>query len=143
METLQITKKVARRWASAGSVIALAGAVALVPSYQARKKAGGQEKNVTAANAADQSTSLSDQTELAVTVYNSNLALVRDVRQLTLPSGESLAPKFMDIAASVNPATVHFRSLTEPAKAERPRAELRVRSARAEQAAAEISSAAK
>lgn len=115
METLQITKKLTRRWVSAGAVIALAGAVALVPSYQARRKAGGQEKNVIAANAADQSTSLNDQTELAVTVYNSNIALVRDVRQLQLPSG-AFRLKFMDIAATVNPATVHFRSLTEPEK---------------------------
>ncbi len=60
-------------------------------------------------------TTLKDQTDLALTVYNSNLSLVRDVRQLTLPSGESLL-RFMDIAASINPATVHFRSLTEPAK---------------------------
>jgi hypothetical protein len=63
----------------------------------------------------DQSTSLNDQTDLAVTVYNSNIALVRDVRQLTLPTGY-FRLKFMDIAATVNPATVHFRSLTEPAK---------------------------
>jgi hypothetical protein len=60
-------------------------------------------------------TTLADQTDLALTVYNSNLSLVRDVRQLTLPSGDSLL-RFMDIAASINPATVHFRSLTEPAK---------------------------
>ncbi len=60
-------------------------------------------------------TTLADQTDLALTVYNSNLSLVRDVRQLTLPAGESLL-RFMDIAASINPATVHFRSLTEPAK---------------------------
>src|SRR5580704_12634752 len=60
-------------------------------------------------------TTLADQSDLALTVYNSNLSLVRDVRQLTLPSGESLL-RFMDIAASINPATVHFRSLTEPAK---------------------------
>ena len=58
-------------------------------------------------------TTLADQTDLALTVYNSNLSLVRDVRQLNLPPGESLL-KFMDIAASINPATVHFRSLTEP-----------------------------
>jgi hypothetical protein len=63
----------------------------------------------------DQSTSLNDQTDLAVTIYNSNIALVRDVRQLTLPAGY-FRLKFMDIAATVNPATVHFRSLTEPAK---------------------------
>ena len=82
-------------------------------------------------------TTLADQTDLALTVYNSNLSLVRDVRQLNLPSGESLL-RFMDIAASINPATVHFRSLTEPAKLNVLGAELRVRSARPEQAAAEI-----
>src|SRR5712672_2953028 len=63
----------------------------------------------------DQATSLNDQTDLAITVYNSNIALVRDVRQLTLPAGD-FRLKFMDIAATVNPATVHFRSLTEPEK---------------------------
>jgi hypothetical protein len=60
-------------------------------------------------------TTLADQSDLALTVYNSNLSLVRDVRQLNLPAGESHL-RFMDIAASINPATVHFRSLTEPAK---------------------------
>src|ERR1700722_312972 len=60
-------------------------------------------------------TTLTDQTDLALTVYNSNLSLVRDVRQLTLPASESVL-RFMDIAASINPATVHFRSLSEPAK---------------------------
>lgn len=59
-------------------------------------------------------TTLEDQVDLAVTVYNSNIALVRDVRQLALPSG-IFDLRFMDIAATVNPATVHFRSLTEPA----------------------------
>ncbi|MBZ5661483.1 MAG: DUF4139 domain-containing protein [Acidobacteriia bacterium] len=70
-----------------------------------------------AAQAADGTitTTLADQTDLALTVYNSNLSLVRDVRQLTLPAGESRL-RFMDIAASINPATVHFRSMTEPAK---------------------------
>ncbi len=52
---------------------------------------------------------------LAITVYNSNLALVRDVRQLNLTPGESRL-RFMDIAASINPAAVHFRSMTESTK---------------------------
>ncbi len=55
-----------------------------------------------------------DQTDLSVTVYNSDLSLVRDVRDLALPGG-TFQLKFMDIAASVNPATVHFRSLNDPA----------------------------
>ncbi len=60
-------------------------------------------------------TTLTDQSDLALTVYNSSLALVRDVRQLNLASGESRL-RFMDIAASINPAAVHFRSMTEPSK---------------------------
>ena len=60
-------------------------------------------------------TSMSDQTDLAVTVYNSNVALVRDTRNVSLPSGD-FQLRFMDIAASVNPATVHIRSLDDPAK---------------------------
>ena len=67
------------------------------------------------APSADATTTLDDQTELAITVYNSDLALVRDVRSLQLAQGTGKL-RFMDIAATVNPATVHFRSLTEPAK---------------------------
>jgi hypothetical protein len=60
-------------------------------------------------------TTLDDQAELAVTVYNSDIALVRDVRNLQLARGTSDL-HFMDIAATVNPATVHFRSLSEPSR---------------------------
>ena len=56
-----------------------------------------------------------DQTELALTVYNSDLALVRDVRNIQLPRG-TFDLRFMDIAATVNPATVHIGSLTEPTR---------------------------
>jgi len=54
-----------------------------------------------------------DQKDLAVTVYNSNVALVRDVRRLRLPAGK-LDLRYMDIAAQVNPATVHIVSLDAP-----------------------------
>ena len=54
-----------------------------------------------------------DQKDLAVTVYNSNVALVRDVRRLRLPAG-AVDLRYMDIAAQVNPATVHIVSLTAP-----------------------------
>ena len=54
-----------------------------------------------------------EQKELAVTVYNSNVALVRDVRQIRLPTG-TIDLRYMDIAAQVNPATVHIVSLTAP-----------------------------
>ena len=74
-----------------------------------------QEKETSRPAASDQATTLTDQTDLNVTVYNSNIALIRDVRNLTLPTG-NFRLKFEDIAATVNPATVHFRSLTEPDK---------------------------
>jgi hypothetical protein len=54
-----------------------------------------------------------DQKELAVTVYNSNVALVRDVRRVRLPEGP-IDLRYMDIAAQVNPAAVHIVSLTAP-----------------------------
>jgi len=88
----------------------LAAAAILYP----RERVSAQEKE-SARAAADQSTSLSDQADLNLTVYNSNIALVRDVRNLTLPTG-TFRLKFMDIAATVNPATVHFRSLSDAEK---------------------------
>lgn len=83
--------------------LAWPGAQPVVPSEPAAAPAPDQ----------DVTTTLDDQTELAITVYNSDLALVRDVRNIQLTRGVGNL-KFMDIAATVNPATVHFRSLTEP-----------------------------
>lgn len=100
------------RWVAAATVIALAGTAALVPAYHAGKKGTPQDRP---SNVPEQSTTQNDQTDLNVAVYNSNIALIRDVRQLQLPSG-AFRLKFEDIAATVNPATVHFRSLTEPDK---------------------------
>src|SRR5260370_27280371 len=61
----------------------------------------------------DLSSTEQDQKDLAVTVYNSNVALVRDVRRLRVPTG-TVDLRYMDIAARVNPATVHIVSLTVP-----------------------------
>jgi hypothetical protein len=89
------------------TVALLAGAAALRPR--------AMDPVVKATEQAAGTTTLDDQTELAVTVYNSDIALVRDVRNISLGRGTSDL-HFMDIAATVNPATVHFRSLTEPAR---------------------------
>src|SRR5579859_651801 len=93
--------------------VVLAAAAVVFPLCRSGRVQAAQEKEARAAQ--DQATSLSDQTDLAVTVYNSNIALVRDVRNLSLPGG-LFRLKLMDIAATVNPATVHFRSLNEPEK---------------------------
>ena len=102
-------------WIVASAVAVVAGAALLSAAYHTHKVYAAQEKDSAHAASADQTTSLSDQTDLAVTVYNSNIVLVRDVRQLALPGG-AFRLKFMDIAATVNPATVHFRSLNDPEK---------------------------
>jgi len=75
-----------------------------------REQAHGAPANDLAA-----ATTSKDQVDLSLTVYNGSLALVRDVRQIRLQSG--VAPlRFEDVASSINPATVHFRSLTAPAR---------------------------
>src|SRR5437868_158544 len=54
-----------------------------------------------------------EQKSVAITIYNVNLGLVRDRRDIQLPRGES-ALKFEGVAAQINPATVHIKSLTAP-----------------------------
>ena len=70
-------------------------------------------RETAAASPAAAQTTITDQTDLSVTVYNSDLALVRDTRNIALQPG-SFDLHFMDIAATVNAATIHFRSLTSP-----------------------------
>src|SRR5579859_2447833 len=100
-------------WFAAAALGTLLGAGGLYSATHGRQ--GGAPEKDARQSSAGQSTGLNDQTDLAITVYNSNIALIRDVRQLLLPTG-SFRLKFMDIAATVNPATVHFRSLSEPDK---------------------------
>lgn len=54
------------------------------------------------------------QREVMVTIYNGNLGLVKDVRDVRLPAG-TLETQFMDVAAQIDPTTVHLKSLTDPA----------------------------
>jgi len=54
-----------------------------------------------------------EQREVAITIYNGNLGLVKDVREVKLPQGVNEV-KFMNVAAQIDPTTVHLKSLTEP-----------------------------
>ncbi|MEE8398999.1 MAG: hypothetical protein V3S89_08330, partial [Desulfobacterales bacterium] len=54
-----------------------------------------------------------DQTSVMVTVYNSNIGLVKDVRKIKLPKGEGEL-RFMDVASHIMPTTVHAVSLNDP-----------------------------
>jgi hypothetical protein len=55
----------------------------------------------------------SERQHVALTVYNSNFALVREQRRLRLGTGR-VALDYEDVAASVTPSTVHLRSLDAP-----------------------------
>ncbi len=50
-----------------------------------------------------------DQTQVSLTVYNSNLGLVKDVREIELAEGLTHL-QFMDVAARIMPTTVLIRS---------------------------------
>src|SRR5260370_13256574 len=55
-----------------------------------------------------------DQRDVMVTIYNGNLGLVKDVREARFPEGLAEV-QFADVAALIDPTTVHLKSLTEPA----------------------------
>jgi len=56
-------------------------------------------------------TTAHDRRSVNVTVYNSNIGLVRETRTLNLPTGR-VALRFADVAALIRPETVHLASLT-------------------------------
>ena len=94
------------------ALLAASGATAgQVPALASAPDSAGAQAS--AAAVATVTSTLDDQREVAVTVYNQNLALVRDVRRLDLPTGD-VDLRFMDIAAKVNPATVYVTSETAP-----------------------------
>jgi hypothetical protein len=53
---------------------------------------------------------LKDQKDVAVTIYNSNVGLVKDTRMIEFKPGIHEL-KFMDVAAKIDPTTVHIKSL--------------------------------
>ena len=62
---------------------------------------------------ANAETTIQDQTDVAVTIYNNDLALVRDRRKVKLLPGEQ-SLKFMDVAEKIRPETVSLKSLSAP-----------------------------
>jgi hypothetical protein len=66
------------------------------------------------AQTSEQTTTGRDRQSVNITVYNSNLGLVRETRRLTLPQGR-IALRFADVTAQIRPETVHLASLTAPA----------------------------
>ena len=60
--------------------------------------------------AAPLTSTLKDQKDVAVTIYNSNVGLVKDTRMIEFKPGIHEL-KFMDVAAKIDPTTVHIKSL--------------------------------
>ena len=54
-----------------------------------------------------------DQKEIYITIYNNNLGLVKDIRDISLVKGISEL-QFIGVAERINPTTVHIKSLIEP-----------------------------
>src|SRR2546429_4348495 len=73
----------------------------------------GTVATATFAQTSEQTTTARDRQSVNITVYNSNLGLVRETRRLTLPAGR-IALRFADVTAQIRPETVHLASLTAP-----------------------------
>ncbi len=91
---------------------------ALAASDDRAKREGAKMDNETtteqAATSAQAGTStIEDQKSVAITVYNSNIGLVKDTRTLRLPRGASQL-RFMDVAQQINATSVHIKSVTAP-----------------------------
>ncbi len=64
-------------------------------------------------SAQEMATTLKDQKSLAVTIYNENLALVKDQREVKLPKGDSRLA-FQEVSAQIRPETALLKNLTDP-----------------------------
>ena len=81
-------------------IVALAAAVTLV----------GAELT----DAAPLAVTRESQKDVMVTIYNQNLGLVKDTREARFDAGV-LEVQFADVAALIDPTSVHLKSLTDPA----------------------------
>jgi len=57
--------------------------------------------------------SLGDRKDVALTVYNVDLGLVREIREFPLASGETVV-RYEGVASRIDPRTVSVKSLTDP-----------------------------
>lgn len=59
------------------------------------------------------SSSIGKQESLAVTIYNDDFAMVKDVRQISFDKGSSFL-SFTDVSANIQTETVTFKALRNP-----------------------------
>ncbi|MDD5058693.1 MAG: DUF4139 domain-containing protein [Sideroxydans sp.] len=68
-----------------------------------------------AVHAEELRSTLQDQRSVAVTIYNENLALVKDQRRIQIGGGQSVLA-FRDVSGQMRPETALLRSLSSPGK---------------------------
>src|SRR5436853_1353005 len=73
----------------------------------------GALATATLAQTSEQTTTARARQSINITVYNSNLGLVRETRRLNLPAGR-IALRFADVTAQIRPETVHLASPLSP-----------------------------
>lgn len=92
---MSATKRVSKLWQLGGILFLLTASLAAAPLPQSAK------------GPAEITSTSKDRVSLAVTLYNSNFALVRETRRLQLPAG-AVRLAFEDVPASIEPSTVHL-----------------------------------
>ena len=70
-------------------------------------------KSKSTASANPSKSTAADRQSVEVTIYNSNLGLVKEQRGVSVPAGEGEL-QFVDVAAQINPVTVHIKPLSNP-----------------------------
>jgi len=86
-------------------------ALSLLASACGPKNVESAKKAEFTGPARNQMSSSKDRSEVSVTVYNSNFGLVREIREMQLGTGK-ISLEYGDVAAQIQPETVHIRSLT-------------------------------
>ena len=94
-------------------VLLLAGSVFAQEPAEAPAPAAPKLQDTLKGKTYSAESTLKEQTDVAVTIYNNNLALVKDRRKVVLLPGQQ-ALKFMDVAQMVQPQTVSLRSVSAP-----------------------------
>ena len=99
---------------SNGLPAALVAVLILIGTETVMAQPPDQPSTATAAGVPEQTSTLAEQTALAVTIYNQDLALIKDRRRLNLPAGRvDLA--YRDVSAQIRPETALLREIGDAA----------------------------
>ena len=96
------------------ALTATLGALLIVGSMSlASRESGPYSALVSGRQGRIPATAQAQEKGVELTVYNQNIALVRDTRSFDLGQGVKEV-RFSDVASQIDPTSVHFRSLTDP-----------------------------